>query len=422
MKRARSAALGVVRLMAALVLPSLCWAGPVLWIDDDQNRLYTLDLETETSVFIGRISATQELTDIAMSPDGELWGISFSSIWMIDKATASATVVGPHGISGGNALTFDSEGRLFAAGASSNRLYSIDTATGKGTPLPGSMGGESAGDIVFADDALYLADGFGHLTRLLLSGPFPYEVAPVTVGSFSAANVFGLALASDTTGRLFATADDTVYQVDKVTAELTPFATLPVGVRANGATSEYAASIVISDPPGVVIEDYRDIGILDPESPDPNVLRCNTGVGSPQIGSARRNLVLLVHGWGSEPAAWATPLQEAIVANIQARIDPGVWDVCTLDWSKLAGGLGSSVSPGDNTPWYAYANGPLVVNSIWPVLNSRHYGFAHLRVGHSAGALLVNLLAINLKNPGASEPAVVHTTFLDAYDAGFLEY
>ena len=418
MKRARGAARSVVSLIAVLALPSFSWAGPVLWIDDDRNRLYTVDLDTQAAVFIGNISATEELTDIAMSPNGELWGISFGSIWIIDKTTASATAVGQHGISGGNALTFDSEGRLFAAGGSSDRLYSIDTATGAGTPLPGSMGAGSAGDIVFADDALYLADDSGRLTRLLLSGPFPYAVTPITVGNFSVSNVFGLALASDTTGRLFATAGDTVYEVNKVTAELAPFATLPVGVRANGATSEYAASIVITDPPGVVEADYKDIRILGPESPDSNVLRCNAGVGSPQIGSARRKLVLLIHGWGSEPAAWATPLQEAIVANIQARRDPGVWDVCTLDWSRLAGGLGSSVSPGDNTPWYAYANGPLVADAIWPILNSRRYGFAHL-VGHSAGSLIVNLLAISFKNPGASEPAVVHTTFLDAYDAGF---
>src|SRR5690606_18096147 len=124
------------------------------------------------------------------------------------------------------------------------------------TALPGTMGAGAAGDIVFADDALYLSDSGGRLVRLLLTAPFPYEVTPVTVGSLSAANVYGLALASDMTGRLFATAGSTVYLVNKSTAELSPFATLPTGVRVNGATSEYAASVAIAVPPEPLVTAY----------------------------------------------------------------------------------------------------------------------------------------------------------------------
>lgn len=413
MKRARGVASGVVRLLAALLLPISALAGPVIWIDDDRNGLHTVDLDTAASTFIGTISASQELTDIAMSPSGELWGISFTSMWIIDKTTAGATLVGRHGISGGNALTFDSEGRLFAAGGSGNRLYSIDTTTGVGTALPGTMGAGSAGDIVFADDALYLADTSGRLVRLLLSGPFPYEVTPVTVGDLSVANVFGLALASDTTGRLFATAGDTVYEVNKVTAGLTSFSQLPAGVRANGATSENAASIVISEPPDVLLDPFADLLVLNGSTPSAVALACNYGVGfdagSGPPGDVSKNLVLLIHGWNSDPEAWAAAQQRAIVANIRARGDSTVWDVCSLDWSELAASA---------NPWNAYGNGPAVVDAVWPQLRLHQYRFVHL-VGHSAGSLIADMLASNFKGAGGGEPAVVHTTFLDAYDAGF---
>ena len=245
MKRASRSALTLAWAIAFLVLPCAATAGPLLWISDSQNRLYTVDLDTGASTQIGEISANQTITDIAINAAGDLWAISFNAIWRVNKTTAEATLVGQHGVPGGNALAFDASGRLYAAGASSDRLYVLTAQTGAGSALPGSMGDESAGDIVFADGAVYLSSDSGELVKLLLSGPFPYQVAPVPIGSLTAGSVFGLALASDGTGQIYAAAGESVYRVNKLTAELTPIAQLPRGARAYGAASELGAPALL---------------------------------------------------------------------------------------------------------------------------------------------------------------------------------
>lgn len=414
--RLRWAALSLI---AALLWTPVTQAGPVLWIDDSNNILHTVDLDTRQSTRIGAITGANEtMTDIAMAPgSGELWGISNRAIWRLNRTTAVATRVGAHGIPSGNALTFDSAGRLFAAGAGNNRLYAIDLGTGVATALPGSMGNGSAGDLAFANDVLYLADASGRLTRLLLSGAFPYTVSPAVVGTMSVSNVFGLALASDASGRLFATAGATVYVVNTGTAALTAFSTLPAGVVANGATSESFASATITPPPAPTASPSNLALLRDLKFEPQNLstlLNCGPPAGATPVAGRRRNLVLLVHGWNSDPAVWALPLREQIRAAIPqagTAVASESWDLCVLDWKQL-GDLGSATI----APWNAYANAPAVAAAVAGPLRDR-YRYVHL-VAHSAGSLVIELLTRSLKVAPAGSAPIIHATYLDAYEPG----
>lgn len=197
------------------------------------TTLLRVDTATGTATLVGNMGSPLSIgtfTDIAVSPSGELWGITSDSIYKINITGAAISFVGNHGIFGGNALTFGSDGRLYAAGFS-DTLYTINTATGVATALPGNMGTAAAGDLAFSGGQLYLAGSNGQLVRLDTKG------SPGTgsnVGPMGVSNVFGLA--SDSTGRLLAAAGNVIYQVNVTTGALTPLVSYTGFGVANGAT------------------------------------------------------------------------------------------------------------------------------------------------------------------------------------------
>lgn len=176
----------------------------VLHINDSGGRLGTVDTDTGAVTVIGATGIS--LTDIAFAPNGDLYGISFDRIYRIDPATAQTTLVGDHGVSGGNALVFGADGTLYAAGANSTQLFTIDTATGTGTSL-GDTGVRSGGDLAFVEGQLYLASAQGDLVAIDLAA-----VSATTIGSFGVGNVFGISSPGD--GTLFGVGGTTIFQVD----------------------------------------------------------------------------------------------------------------------------------------------------------------------------------------------------------------
>lgn len=107
-----------------------------------------------------RTSAGAEpvITDIATSPAGLLYGASFGSLYEIDAASAEATQFGSgFGISGVNALAFDTSGNLFGATVS-GKFLSIDSSTGSASEI-GSYGSGfgSSGDLDFSPNGTLFA-------------------------------------------------------------------------------------------------------------------------------------------------------------------------------------------------------------------------------------------------------------------------
>lgn len=98
------------------------------------------------------------ITDIAMSPNGALYGASFASLYVIDAASGEASQVGSgFGISAVNALAFDKNGSLYGATVTGQFLR-IDPSTGLASVV-GTYGSGfgSSGDLDFSPDGTLFA-------------------------------------------------------------------------------------------------------------------------------------------------------------------------------------------------------------------------------------------------------------------------
>ncbi len=142
-----------------------------------------------------------------------------------------------------------------------------------------------------------------------------------------------------------------------------------------------------------------------------------------------KNLILLIHGWNSDPQTWANEMG----INIAQQLIPGysgnpckdgvetntaIWQICAIDWSVL-----SAFPP--YTPWGAYIKAMLVGEALAPKIVENRYDFI-LFIAHSAGSELAHSASTNIKiivdqynAKNQTTPIikpVIHTTFLDAYD------
>lgn len=220
-------------------------AGPVLWIDDSSGEIAKVDVATGNVTLIGNAGVV--LTDIAFDPSGNLYGMDFTSLYSINQTTGAATLIGADSISGGNALTFASDGTLYGAGNASTSLYTINPSTGASTAVGGSIGTNSAGDLAFHNGILYLAGTNGDLVRLdTITGNGTNE------GAFGVANVFGLANGDN--NLLYAVAGTNVYSVDVSTGAATfvvDYSGQGLG-DANGAAF-FAEASSVPEPASVVL-------------------------------------------------------------------------------------------------------------------------------------------------------------------------
>jgi len=106
--------------------------------DGSEGRIYEIDLNTGAMTFSGGDSTVPFLIDIAMNPEGVMYGhdISTDSIYRIDTSNGEATLIGPTGIDANFAqgMDFDNyDGTLYAwiyEGGGLNQYGIIDLATG----------------------------------------------------------------------------------------------------------------------------------------------------------------------------------------------------------------------------------------------------------------------------------------------------
>ena len=108
------------------------------YVVDDENRLATVDVETGCVQVLGTIAATQTITDIAFTEDGDLIAITADRLYevhpdQINAGVIASTFINFHGIPSANALIdsrdgdFGSEsGDLFAVGANFLDLKLLD--------------------------------------------------------------------------------------------------------------------------------------------------------------------------------------------------------------------------------------------------------------------------------------------------------
>jgi hypothetical protein len=186
-------------------------AGPTLWVSTGGAQLATVDVATGSTALIGGTGVA--LTDIAFSPTGDLFGISFSSLYRVNSSTGATTLVGSLGSVSGtaNALVFGADGTLYMAG---NRLYTVNTATGASSAIGAGIGFQSGGDLAFIGGDLFMATSGNALVEVDIG-----TGVGTLVGSLGVANMFGLATPDNVS--MYGVAGQSVYLVNTASGAAT---------------------------------------------------------------------------------------------------------------------------------------------------------------------------------------------------------
>jgi hypothetical protein len=174
-----------------------------LYFSDDRNQLFRTDPLTFGAVKIGNLST--QLTDLAVAPDGTLYGVSFNNLYLVNSTNATLTLIGALGVPQINALVFDTAGHAFAASDTNSGLYSVNIATGAAT-LIGNNGRTSDGDLAFIDSHLYMATNENSFVEL-----DPHTGSVISSVADGITNLFGLAFSH---GAMFGFAGSSVYTID----------------------------------------------------------------------------------------------------------------------------------------------------------------------------------------------------------------
>lgn len=195
--------------------------GTTLWTSDGDGNLYRVDDATGTPdlVLVGSMGKT--LGDIAVHPDGTLYGLSYDiqpHLVTIDPNSGALTEIGPVAPDAGgfNGLTFGADGTGYASG---NAIYTFDVAD----PLNAELfwqhpaGGGSNGDLAFANGKLYLvwAHGFGQMRDVdLIELTLDVNGEVASHQSLGKLPLETYGLTTDANGSLYALGSGNVLQLD----------------------------------------------------------------------------------------------------------------------------------------------------------------------------------------------------------------
>ena len=200
------------------------------------TTLYTVDPTTFDLTTIGDFGGMDDMTDLAVTPDGNVYTISRTSLYKVDSTTGVATQI-VSGIASSNvALTFNNDGTLLAADQA-GAVRVIDPSSGAVTDLGTyGTGYDTAGDLVaIADGTMFgvstKAPSLGSTTNVLIKVNTGNAKA-TTVGKIGYEGVFGVAYAG---GRVLAfTNTGQIIRIDPATGTGTLVAT-HTGIKFYGA-------------------------------------------------------------------------------------------------------------------------------------------------------------------------------------------
>ncbi len=224
-----------------------------IWLEDDQNNLFTVNPQGGALSFVAKISGAgidtvNQVTDIAFDKSGQLWGVTFSTLYKINAQTGSAQPVGdlrPNEPSASfNALVFDANGTLYTADRGPNgslgQLFTVNTATGVATSLNTNPTGQtctdshnsvpgvctttnpafvSSGDLAFLNGTLYHSSVVPNFDTLVTLGTAGSSTGMVTstAGALGQKDVWGLATIGSS---LYAAAGKSIYTVNTTTGAM----------------------------------------------------------------------------------------------------------------------------------------------------------------------------------------------------------
>lgn len=194
------------------VAPAKPVSGATVYLVDRSGNLGTLDLGTRAVHVI--FNTHQHLTDIAFSPTGKLYAVSFQLLFQIDPVAKTIRPVGRLGVNGINALVFNAAGECFGASTDSTTLYRINIATGRATAIGSNGRFRSAGDLAFFQHQLLLTSTDQHLVALS-----PVNGSAGTTISDGIKDLFGLI--SPNTSELDAFSFTKAYRYNPATKKFT---------------------------------------------------------------------------------------------------------------------------------------------------------------------------------------------------------
>jgi hypothetical protein len=112
------------------------------------STLYRVDTTSYTVTRVGDFNAGDQMTDLAVTPAGAVYTISFTALYSVNATTAKATLVANLSGSGNNSMTFLANGKLLVAD-SSGAVTQVDPTNGAQSSV-GTFGSgfSSSGDLV----------------------------------------------------------------------------------------------------------------------------------------------------------------------------------------------------------------------------------------------------------------------------------
>ena len=163
------------------------------------GTLYTIDPKNWSEHAAGNYDTQDQMTDIAMTPDGKLYTISGTALYAVDPNTAHVSKIAAVGGDKNNALTFLVDNTLLAADAGGT-LKKIDPQNGK-VAIIGQYGQGygSSGDLVaIGDGTMFGISATDALGNDISSDNLLITVNTQTgkateVGHIGLGNVFGMA-------------------------------------------------------------------------------------------------------------------------------------------------------------------------------------------------------------------------------------
>jgi hypothetical protein len=239
----RAASLPQPDLTQEFVVDPNATAGPTIYVTDASGQLSTITLGTYSVHRIGGEGVV--LTDIGFNPkDGQLYGVSFTAFYRLNRSTGKATYIGKLGISDANALVFDGNGKAYTEGVNHSELYTININTGRVSPMRATNPFRSAGDLTFYNGGLVLSgydqSRLGNNTPDTLVLLNPKTGAPMAYSQLKLANLFGIVC----TGKnlLFGFAGTSVYELFPSEPNIDKRAVLLKDLSGRGLAKIYGAA------------------------------------------------------------------------------------------------------------------------------------------------------------------------------------
>lgn len=186
-------------------------------------------------------SLNQTFSDIAFTPNNNLYGIINGLLFKIDYLNSSYSVVGsaPYGT---GLVALDDNFLLID---SNDSLYKISTTTANSVPL-GKIGYVCVGDFAILNDTVYMTDWNYHLIKIILNASKTSILSVKDVGFVKTNNNFIYSLftaypsCTASSKELFGIVKNNIYKINPQTTAVNLVCTIPnPSIDSYGATSSF---------------------------------------------------------------------------------------------------------------------------------------------------------------------------------------